>query len=99
MIGTNRDLAAIEQIVHQEIDRLQHLAGGTRDTAKVERALSVLYRQHLAICTALVNRRIEASNKIVSFSRWVSGNGALDPIVTWSADDSRSEARRQQRLL
>ncbi len=33
MIGTNRDLAVIEQILRHEIDRLQYLAVGTRDTA------------------------------------------------------------------
>ncbi|MGE5271214.1 MAG: hypothetical protein ACM3JG_16255 [Thiohalocapsa sp.] len=97
MIGTNRDLAAIKQIVHREIDRLQHLAAGTRHTACIERELSVLYRQRLAVSAALVNRRVEASNRIVNFSRWVSGNGALDVLARTPCSDTAPEAgwRRQ----
>ena len=82
MIGTNRDLAVIKQIVDGEINRLRQLKLGTRDTAPIEHKLYILYRQRLAVCAALVNRRIEASNKIVMFSRWVSGNGVLDRIAT-----------------
>lgn len=93
MIGTNHDLAAIKQIANREIDRLLYLAGGTRDTACIERELSLRYRQRLAICAVLVNRRIEASNKIVDFSRWFSGNGALDRVlmVSCSGAGSRRE--------
>jgi hypothetical protein len=100
MIGTNRDLAAIKQIVHAEIDRLQRMAAGTRDTARIGRELKVLYRQRLAVAAALVNRRIEASNKIVDFSRWVSGNGAIGLIAMPRRVQSEIEARApQQRLL
>ncbi len=43
MIETDRDLAAVKQILHRESDRLQYLAVGTRDTAPIERKLSFLY--------------------------------------------------------
>ncbi len=92
MIGTNRDLAAIKETAEREIDRLQQIAVGTRDTAWIERQLSVLCRQRLAVAAALINRRIEASNKIISFSRWVSGNGALDVVATQPGGDTTLDA-------
>ena len=99
MIGTNRDLAAIKQTLHREIDGLQYLAVGMRDTAWIERELSLLYRQRLAVCAPLVNRRIEASNKIVNFPRWASGNGALDLVPMLPHGNAGPEAGgRQQRL-
>ena len=99
MIGTNHDLAAIRQIVNREIDRLRCLAAGTRDTAWIERELSLLHRHRLAVCAALVNRGIEASNKIVDFSRWFNGNGALDHVpMLPHGDVGRGWEGRRQRL-
>ena len=99
MVGTNRDLAAIKQILQREIDQLLYLAIGTRDTVRIERELSLLYRQRLAVCAALVNRRIEAANKIVSLSRWASGNGALDLVLMLPRGDARADGgERRQRL-
>jgi len=99
MIGTNRDLAAIREIVDGEIDRLRHVAAGTRDNGGIKRELNVLYRQRLAVCAALVNRRIEASNRIVNFSRWVSGNGALDVVAGDTCGDAGLAAGRQPQRL
>ena len=92
MIGTNRDLATIKEIVDCEINRLRHLATGTRDTAGIDRQLSVLYRQRLAVCAVLLNRRVEASKGIVDFSRWINGSGALDVLAR-----SRSAIPRSKR--
>jgi hypothetical protein len=77
MIGTNRDLVQMQQILDREISRLNRLAGGARDTERIETRLATMCRQRISVCAALVNRRIEAANKVVEFSRWVSGNGAL----------------------
>jgi hypothetical protein len=77
MIGTNRDLVEMQQILDREILRLNDLSGGTSGPGGIEQRLALMCRQRISVCAALVNRRIEAANKVVEFSRWVSGNGAL----------------------
>jgi hypothetical protein len=39
--------------------------------------LAALGREHIAVSATLVNRRIEATKKVVDLSRWFNGNGAL----------------------
>jgi hypothetical protein len=80
MIGTNRDLAEMQQILDREILRLNLLAG-SRGPGGIDQRLALMCRQRISVCAALVNRRIEAANKVVEFSRWVSGNGALGSPV------------------
>ncbi len=77
MIGTNRDLAAMRQILDCEIARCWTLAKRASGAICVGHRLASLYRQRGAVCATLLNRQAEAENKIVDFSRWVSGNGAL----------------------
>jgi low affinity Fe/Cu permease len=77
MIGTNRDLAAMQKLLDREILQLKRLASGGAKPGLLEHRVASLCRQRVAVCAALVNRRIEASNKVVVFARWVSGNGAL----------------------
>jgi low affinity Fe/Cu permease len=77
MIGTNRDLAAMQELLDREILRLKRMPSSAPEGTWIEGRLSSVCRQRIAVCAALVNRRIEASNKVVVFSRWVSGNGAL----------------------
>ncbi len=77
MIGTNRNLAAMQQILDFEITRLTRLSTGASDQIRIEHRLASLYRQRGAVGAALLNRHAEAENKIVDFSRWYSGNGAL----------------------
>ena len=77
MIGTDRDLVEMQRILDREIFRLNRLAGGARGPGGIETRLAMMCRQRISVCAALVNRRIEAANKVVEFSRWVSGNGAL----------------------
>jgi len=81
MIGTNQDLVEMQQILDREIARLNRLTAGTRGPGWIENRLELLYRQRISVCAALVNRRIEAANQVVEFSRWVSGNGALGSAV------------------
>jgi hypothetical protein len=81
MIGTNRDLVQMQQILDHEIFRLNRLAGGPRGRGGIETRLAMMCRQRISVCAALVNRRVEAANKVVEFSRWVSGNGALGGSV------------------
>jgi hypothetical protein len=83
MIGTNRDLTAMREALEYELFRLQalkNLPGRTADPAFVDRQLVSLNRQRVALCAAIVNRRIEASKDVVVFSRWATGNGALNNI-------------------
>src|SRR4249920_1621766 len=77
MIGTNQDLVEMQQILDLEILRLSRLTVGTRGPGWIENRLELLCRQRISVCAALVNRRIEAANQVVEFSRWVSGNGVL----------------------
>jgi hypothetical protein len=89
MIGTNWDLVQMQQILDREIFRLNRLAGGARGPGGIETRLAMMCRQRISVCAALVNRRIEAANKVVEFSRWVSGNGALGGPV---GDPGRTKA-------
>jgi len=77
MIGTNRDLALMQDLLDREILMLRTMAKGGVEGVWLDHRLAALYRQRVSVCAALVNRRIEASNKVVVFARWVSGNGAL----------------------
>jgi hypothetical protein len=81
MIGTNRDLIAMREILDHEILRLQLLALTPPAPSWVRQRLALLARQRVSLCAALTNRRTEAANKVVVFSRWVSGDGALPASV------------------
>ncbi len=83
MIITNRDLNAMRDELDRELFRLQALKSMPNrrtETERIERQIGLLPRSRVAVCAAIVNRRIEASQHIVSLSRWTSGNGALDCI-------------------
>jgi hypothetical protein len=96
MIGTNRDLLAMQQILDREILGMQDSASRDQSTS-VGRELVLLCRLRIAVCAALVNRRLEASKNVVVFSRWVSGNGALgDGDLGRIRDNVESECRRRR---
>lgn len=83
MIGTNRDISAMREALEYELFRLQalkNLPGRTADAAFIDRQIVYLNRERVALCAAIVNRRIEASKDVVTFSRWVNGNGALNNV-------------------
>jgi len=84
MIGTNRDLAAMRNAIENELmamKLLRRMQYGVAGTAAIDRKLASLMQKHAALCVAMASRRIEASQDVVVFSRWVSGNGALDWVV------------------
>jgi hypothetical protein len=101
MIATNRDLTAMQELLDREILRLQRIASDGAEPGLLDRRLVALCRQRIAVCAALVNRRIEASNKVVVFSRWVSGNGALGDADTGCNRETMpfGEGRRRQSPL
>ena len=98
MIGTNRDLREIRHLLDHEILRLRELAADAPGLDWVDRRLELMCRQRISVCAALVNRRIEAANRVVVFSRWVSGNGALaavsEPPVPAAANGAGWRRRR-----
>jgi len=77
MIGTNRDLVVMREILEFEISRCQTMAKSSPGQRWIGDRLVSLSRQRIAVSAALVNRRAEAAKRVVDFSRWVSGNGAL----------------------
>ena len=83
MIGTNRDLAAMQDAVEHELIQLhtRRLASPAAETVSVDCQIALLHRTRIALSAAMVSRRNEASKDIVTFSRWVSGNGALSAII------------------
>ena len=84
MIGTNHDLKSMREAIDSEILRLtalERVRRGQVEGGYIEDRLSILSRERRAIGVALVNRQIEASRKIVSFSKWVDGNGALGVVL------------------
>lgn len=81
MIGTNRDLIAMREAVDYEILKLTSLkgaAGRREEIDYIDRQLCALSRERVALCAAIVNRRLEAAKEVVGLARWVSGGGALD---------------------
>jgi hypothetical protein len=95
MIGTNRDLASMQALLDHEIRLLNRMLGTAPEQNMIEARLSLLRRQRIAVCAAVVNRRIEASNKVVVFSDWVSGNGALHgPDVEHKSGNSGAREKR-----
>jgi hypothetical protein len=81
MIGTNRDLKAIGDALDAEIfhlTTLKAMASCGGDIDYLDDKLWLLARERRAVSVALANRQIEAMRNLVSFARWVSGNGALD---------------------
>lgn len=102
MTGTNRDVAAMREALEYEIFRLQalkKLPGRSADVPFIERQIAYLNRERVALCAAIVARRIEASKDVVEFSRWVNGNGALNNIsfrgATRAANSAAVFARQQ----
>ena len=81
MIGTDRDLIAMREAVDYEILKLTSLkraAGRREEIDYIDRQLCSLSRERVALCAAIVNRRLEATKDVVVLARWVSGGGALD---------------------
>jgi hypothetical protein len=93
MIGTNRELESIGRMLDCRILELSRLARGTPERASASRQLTALIRQRLAVSAVLANRRIEASEKVVEFSRWLTGDGALFDAV--AAADRVTRFRRR----
>jgi hypothetical protein len=97
MIGTNRDLTAMRELIDGEIRRFDAMAKAAPGQYWIQKQLLALCRQRLAVCAALVNRRAEAGKSVVDFTRWMSGNGALGEPSSWwaskqqitAADDAR----------
>jgi hypothetical protein len=77
MIGTNRDLGSIQQILDCRIMELKQLASATPDRAWVSAELTALGRDRIAVSAILANRRIEAAKRVVVLSRWLTGNGVI----------------------
>lgn len=97
MIGTNLDLASMQELLDREILLLHRVLSNTPEPTLIEARLSSLGRQRIAVCAALVARRIEASKKVVVFSDWVSGNGALggaDAHHGWETTPRTESGRR-----
>ena len=77
MIGTNRDLMAVQRLLNAEIAALCKLLGDKSRRRRVSSRLLALQRKRIAICATLVNRRIEAAKPVVDLACWFNGNGAL----------------------
>ena len=82
MIGTNRDLVAMRQAIEHEIMKLAMVKAGQRaDTDIIDRDLAALYRERMALCAAMVNRRAEAAIDVVELQRWLHRYGALNRMA------------------
>ena len=102
MIGTNRELSAMRKSLEFELftlRALKNMPGRAADAVLVDRQIASLHRERVVLCAAIVNRRIEASKDVVEFSRWASGNGALNNIslrcTTRSANFPAVHAKQQ----
>ncbi|HTW54060.1 MAG TPA: hypothetical protein VMU69_28770 [Bradyrhizobium sp.] len=79
----NRELIAARDLLEAEIFRLkalQRVPGRAADATRIREQITELNRDRVALCATIVHRRLEASKDVVSLSRWVSGNGALDVV-------------------
>lgn len=80
MIGTNRELMAIQLLLDSEIAALCKLRDSKSCQRWVSSRLLTLQRERIAICATLVNRRIEAAKPVVDLACWFNGSGALKAI-------------------
>jgi hypothetical protein len=77
MLGTNRDYESmVQDIDHKIADRERAMLSG-RLVAGTAATLSDLRETRQTIKMLLLNRRIEASKRVVDLARWKDGNGAL----------------------
>lgn len=78
---TDRELTAVRNMLDAEMFRLkslQHMPGRAADVRWLSEKIAELNHDRVALCAAIVHRRFEAAKDVVSFSRWVSGDGAID---------------------
>ena len=87
MIGTNRDLMAVQRLLNSEIVALCKLPDDKSRGRWASVRLLALQRKRIAICATLVNRRIEAAKPVVDLACWFNGNGALRAIENRATPD------------
>jgi hypothetical protein len=98
MAYMNHELVTLRDMLEAEIFRLKTLhriRGHAVDGTRINEQVAELNRDRVALCAAIVHRRFEASRDVVSFSRWVSGNGVLDGLRHWLQPPSAREAMQR----
>jgi hypothetical protein len=101
VIGTNRDLMAVQRLLNAEIAALCKLPHDKSRRRWTSGRLLALQRKRIAICATLVNRRIEAAKPVVDLACWFNGNGALRAIENrgtgFASESSTFEDERRER--
>src|SRR5919202_6459363 len=94
MLG-NRHLEQVLFEVTEEMEqREQEVRAGTKFSTESVARLTELREVRWTIKKVLLNRQIEASKKVVEFSRWLNADGALRPARRIGNEPSPFRVRR-----
>ena len=77
MLGTNRQFESLLRTLDQQISVMEKLLMQGRATKGVASSLEELWSHRRMLRLLLLNRRVEASKRVVDFHKWRDGNGAL----------------------
>jgi hypothetical protein len=80
MLATNREFETVARTLDRTIAELEVAIGHSPDVLAA-RWHEFLVRRRRMVELFLLNRRLEARRPVVSFVRWVEGNGALYDVT------------------
>jgi hypothetical protein len=95
MLGSNKHFEELLRSLDAQIATMENLLGHNAPAAGLASSLEELWAQRRLIKLLMLNRRIEASKRVVDFQRWRDGNGALH-LCTSRMQKSRSSFSRLQ---
>jgi hypothetical protein len=95
MLGSNKHFEALLHSLDTQIATMENLLGSSAPAPGLASSLEELWTQRRLLKLLMLNRRIEASKRVVDFQRWRDGNGALH-LCTSRLQKSRSGASRLQ---
>lgn len=77
MLGTNRQFESLLRHMDHQITTLEGALASGEAGRNVAPALEELWAKRRALKLLLLNRKVEASKKVIDFVKWRDGNGAL----------------------
>ena len=93
MHRTNRHFETLLQTLERQIPRVEAALVKGSNSSQLADGLAELWARRRIVKLLMLNRRVEASKKIVDFRRWRDGDGALHLLA------ERGERVRERQAL
>jgi hypothetical protein len=93
MLGSNKHFETLLHSLDTQITTMENLLGQSAPASGLASSLEELWAQRRSFKLLMLNRRIEASKRVVDFHRWREGNGALH-LCTSRLQKSHSSSSR-----